>query len=437
MCSLRAGSRDVPAKRLKGRNMAIEALYDVIARCNRCGFCQVACPIFRSTGHEGGVARGKIALLRSLIEGHTSWSEELEQSLFACLLCGACTQNCFPAVPTAELMVQARKDYLERVGRKRLHRILVDHLLPNPALLRKTVRLAGYGRKGGLDRVAQSLGLLRFLGRDFPNSLDIVGSIPSRGFRDQNPPGVSRGRGRRLKMAYFVGCGQDILEPEAAEATLETLKDEAQEVHILNNVCCGLPAWTYGDMEGARRLAAMNLELLRETRVDSIVTDCSSCSSFLRQYPELFTSGTALQAQAQEIAGKVRDLVQLAPQRKTALSPSAAKHRVVTYHDPCHASRGQKLVREPRDFLGSLPSLEFRELPEADWCCGGAGSYALFHYDLAMQVLQRKMENVRSTGATLLLSSCPACLLQLRYGARKFEVQVEVRHLSQVMAGEV
>ena len=416
--------------------MAIEALYDAIARCNRCGFCQVACPIFRSTGHEGGVARGKIALLRSLIEGHTRWSEEIEASLFACLLCGACTQHCFPAVPTAELMVQARREYLERVGRKGLHRMLVDHLLPNPPLLRKTVRLAAFGQKSGMDRAAQSLGLLRFLGRDFPKSFDIVRSIPSRGFRDRMRPGVSKGRGKRLRIAYFVGCGQDILEPDAAEATLETLKDAAREVHVLDNVCCGLPAWTYGDIEGARRLAAMNLELLRRIKVDYIVTDCSSCSSFMHQYPELFASGVALRAQARETADTVRDLVQLAPQAKT-VAPPVSDHRVVTYHDPCHASRGQKIVREPRDFLKSLSAFEFRELPEADWCCGGAGSYALHHYDLAMQVLRRKMDNVRSTGASLLLTSCPACLLQLRYGARKFGVEVEVRHLSQVMAGEI
>ena len=96
--------------------MAVEEHYDEIARCNRCGFCQVACPIFRSTGHESGVARGRIALLRALIEGRMEWDRQLEEPLFACLLCGACTSNCFPAVPTADLILDARSQYLDRVG---------------------------------------------------------------------------------------------------------------------------------------------------------------------------------------------------------------------------------------------------------------------------------------------------------------------------------
>jgi len=107
---------------------------------------------------------------------------------------------------------------------------------------------------------------------------------------------------------------------------------------------------------------------------------------------------------------------------------------VVTYHDPCHASRGQKLTREPRDILGALPGLEYRELPEADWCCGGAGSYALSHYDLAMQVLDRKMENLKKTAAEVLVTTCPACIIQLSHGVRRHGLKVQVKHLTEVVS---
>jgi glycolate oxidase iron-sulfur subunit len=108
-------------------------------------------------------------------------------------------------------------------------------------------------------------------------------------------------------------------------------------------------------------------------------------------------------------------------------------HAVVTYHDPCHLSRYQKITREPRDLLRRLPGVEYRELPEADWCCGSAGSYALSHHDLSMQILERKMENIRSTGAEIVVTPCPACVMQLRYGAQRFGVPVQVMHLAEIL----
>ena len=109
--------------------MSIEERYEEIARCNRCGFCQVACPIFRATGHEAGVARGRVALVRALIEKRIEWNNELKEPLFNCLLCGACTANCFPGVATADLIVAARTEYLHRVGREPLHRLLFLSLI--------------------------------------------------------------------------------------------------------------------------------------------------------------------------------------------------------------------------------------------------------------------------------------------------------------------
>ena len=108
---------------------------------------------------------------------------------------------------------------------------------------------------------------------------------------------------------------------------------------------------------------------------------------------------------------------------------------IATYHDPCHASRGQGLIEEPRERLRAVAGLEFRELPEADWCCGGAGSYALSHYDLSQKVLDRKMDRVEQTGANLLVTSCPACIIQLRYGVRKRRLPVRVCHIVEVVSG--
>ena len=412
--------------------MKISEHDQTIAMCNRCGFCQVACPTFRATGHEAGVARGRLALLRALNEGRLEWSADLEEPLFACLLCGACTTNCFPAVPTSDLVVDAREEYLEKVGRNRIHKLLFEQLLPYPERLRRAAKAVSLGKNSGLSAVARALGLLRIFGRDFPQSEKIVGRMPGYALRERIKPGVLEGRGKELRVGYFVGCGMEIMNPVAAEASLDLLREAAREVHVLENACCGLPAKSYGDREAAKRLAQKNLELLASGRFDVIVTDCSSCAAFLKKYPDQFAEGNPLHEQAKAAASKVRDLVE----QVLATDPprfEEAKQVIVTYHDPCHASRGQSLVEQPRKILKSLPGVEYREMPEADWCCGGAGSYALSHYELAMKVLDRKIDNVEKTGAHVLVTSCPACIIQLAYGIRRRKLPIQVSHLSEVV----
>jgi len=413
--------------------MEIAKQYEEIARCNRCGFCQVACPIFRATGHEAGVARGRIALLRALAEQRVAWDEELKEPLFDCLLCGACTANCFPAVATADLVTDARSEYLDRVGRSRLHKLLFNRLLPYPGRLRLAARLAALGKKTGASKIARALGLLRIFGHDFPRAEEIVQRLPDRAFREKVKPGVVEGRGQ-LRIGYFVGCGTDIMCPDAAQATLRILCQLGQTVRVLDNCCCGLPPITYGDRPAAQKLAEKNLLQAADDEFDVIVTDCSSCAAFLKKYPTLFPEDDARHELAGSLAARVRDLSELVASTENPSFPGSRDEIVVTYHDPCHASRGQGLIEQPREVLRSMANVQYRELPEADWCCGGAGSYALSHFDLSRKVLDRKMDNVAETGANLLVTSCPACIVHLTYGVRKRGLPVRVCHLAELVS---
>lgn len=413
--------------------MDISEYYDEISQCNKCGFCQVACPIFRSTGHESGVARGRLALLRALIEGRLDWNKELEDPLFDCLGCGACTANCFPAVPTSDLVIKARSEYLEKVDRKPVHKMLFDYLLPYPRRLHLAARAVALGKNTGVSSLARALGLLRVFGRDFARAEEIVEKLPPLPFRDRIKPGAYEGSGESLRIGYFVGCGVDVIQQEAGEATLQLLKKIGKTVTLLNNCCCGLPAHSYGDLAAAKKLAAKNLDTLSSDDFDVIVTDCSSCASFLKKYQDIF-AGDERHEEAQRIAARFRDAVELIFSNDN-LSVKKTHPVVVTYHDPCHASRGQKITKEPREILKKIQGVEYRELPEADWCCGGAGSYALSHYDLSQRVLDRKMENLKKTDADLLVTSCPACMIQLSYGIRRHGLKTKVCHISQVVAG--
>ena len=382
------------------------------------------------------MARGRIALLRALIENRIEWDRELQEPLFACLLCGACTANCFPAVATADLIMDARSEYLDRVGRGKLHKLLFRHILPYPGRLRILARAAAVGKKSGLLKVARALGLLRIFGRDFPRAEQIVGRFPDKAFREKVEPGVFEGNGG-LRIGYFVGCGADLVCPDAAEATLRTLRQLGSTVEVLDNCCCGLPAVTYGDRAAAQELAAKNLRLLAGGDFDAIVTDCSSCAAFLKTYPTLFDPRDARHDAARACAAVVRDFPELVAATENPPLSRLEEKVIATYHDPCHASRGQGLVSEPREILQAIPALEYRELPEADWCCGGAGSYSLSHYDLSRQVLGRKMDNVEQTGANLLVTSCPACIIHLAHGARQRGLPLRVCHISEVISGRV
>ena len=413
--------------------MDICELYDDIARCNRCGFCQTACPVFRATGHEAGVARGRLALLRAIIEGRVEWSEEMKEPLFACLGCGACTAHCFPAVATADLMLLARSQYLDEVGRSEIHRLLFNHLLPYPNRLRLAARAAALGKKTGASKVAKALGLLRIFGRDFPKAEGIVEQFPKQALRDKIKPCVLDGEGESLRIGYFVGCGIDIMAPLAAEASIGLMLSLAKSVTVLANCCCGLPAANYGDRAAAQKLAEKNLALL-DGDFDIVVTDCSSCASYLKKYPALFPDGDPRHEAAEAAASRVRDIVELLAEAEPA-PPTRDGTLVVTWHDPCHAVRGQGLKAEPRKLLKALPGVEYRELPEADWCCGGAGSYALSHYELSREVLDRKIDNVAKTGATVLATSCPACIIHLAYGIRLRGLPIRVCHISELLAG--
>jgi len=442
--------------------MTVSANYDAIAKCNKCGFCHVACPIFRATGHESGVARGRLALLRGIIEKRVEWNEELEDPLFTCLGCGACTTNCFGAVPTADLVLNARSEYFENVGKKPAHRLLFEHLLPYPKRLHLAARAAAVGKNSGASKLANALGLLRIFGRDLPKAEGIVEKLPMESFRGNTKPGVYPGQGDKLRIGYFVGCGVDVIQVKAGAATFQELKKVGKSVTVLNNCCCGLPPWSYGDIENTKKLALKNLKVFTGADVDVIVTDCSSCASFLKEYKKVFKDDPENLALVEKTASLFQDVVEFLATRgegkaqagtegeavgsyydphgadnqgaATGTATGSDKPIIMTYHDPCHAVRGQGIKSEGRDILKKLPNVEFKEMAEADWCCGGAGSYALTHYELSQKVLDRKMKNLKNTDADILVTSCPACMIQLAFGIRRHGLKTKVFHISEIIA---
>jgi glycolate oxidase iron-sulfur subunit len=412
----------------------VREVSDELYKCNRCGFCQTRCPIYRITGLESSVARGHFARLQAVLQDELPFDGAIRDSLFACLMCRACTAECPPAIETDRIVAAARASFVAK-HQSRLQKFIFRRLLPNPGALRAAARGLGWLKRTHLAIFSNLLRLLPWFDRGLaeapalmptPRSFlrERLGTASALKYRSNRKAGAKR-------LTYFLGCGIDYALPDVGEASLDLLDAVGYTVTVAPNVCCGLPPYSYGDVESARRLAQQNMKALGAGD-EPIVTDCASCSSFLKDYPRLFDEGDTRRSDAEQLASRVRDLTELLASAELPENLQTVQ-AVVTYHDPCHLSRYHKITVQPRDLLRSIPGVEYRELPEADWCCGGAGSYSLTHHDLSMQILARKMENIRSTGAEIVVTPCPACVMQLRYGASKFRVPIEVLHLAELL----
>ncbi len=414
-------------------NPQFQHVYDEVSKCNRCGFCQAHCPIFDTTKSEKNVARGHNVHVRKLAEGTLEINPDFKDSLFECLLCKACVANCFPAVRTDKNVVAGRAEYVRRVGQPKTMRFVFHKLLPDQAKLAGYVRLAALAKSSGMVKLARALGILNWFGKDMDKAEGIVEKLPRTFFRDRVAQLKLEPAQAKMKVAYFVGCGFNFVLPHVSESTVDVLVRMGARVKVADNCCCGLPAYGYGDLEAARKMALKNMDILEKIEADTIVTECGSCSAFLKEYAELFLNEPALKERAERLGKKVKGFSEFVLNQLPETIPAGALSGKVTYHDPCHMSRYQNVVKQPRALLKKIPGLTYVEMPEADLCCGAAGSYNIMHYEQSMKVLDRKMDNLKKTEADILATECPGCLIQLSYGVKRAGLGVRVAHISQLL----
>jgi len=401
-----------------------EELEKTLQLCNKCGLCLAGCPIYKVTGIEWTSARGRVALLRSVFLDERLKLTDLKDPIFNCLTCNGCTEHCPPGVQTVDIIFRARQELLKQKGDSWIQRLLFQKMLPNPERLYKASRLLRLADVTGLHTLARKTGLTRLAG-DAGKAEAMVPRVPAgegleaikRAVKKIDKPGYSA--------AYFLGCYAPNFAPERAAATIRVLNKNRVEVTVPDFACCGLPAAGYGDMESARDLARKNIAIASKLKADAIVTPCASCSSFLKDYIKLLADDAEWAEKAKEFTGKVKDISEFLVDIGLNTEMGELK-RKVTFHDPCHLAHYQKIKDQPRTILKSIPGIEFVEMNEADMCCGAAGSYAFKNYDLSQKVLERKMGNVAKTGADTLVSSCPACIMQLACGAGQQKLPISV-----------
>jgi len=194
-----------------------------------------------------------------------------------------------------------------------------------------------------------------------------------------------------------------------------------------------MPYSGYGEMEQATNLARHNIDVFESTGVEVIVTDCATCGSFLKGYHALLKNDPEYAQRALSFSQKIQDISEFLTQSIDLRQDFGEVRAKVTYHDPCHLVREQKVALQPRQLLHLIPGLELVEMKEANWCCGGAGTYNLTHYELSMKLLERKMSNIAATEADLIATGCPGCLMQLRLGVKRKGLDCQVVHPIQLL----
>ncbi len=436
----------------------LKKLEEVVAACNRCGFCTSYCPTYNATGSEALSPRGRNQIVRALMEEKIVNPALAKESVDTCLLCGECTSVCFSEVPTARLMVETRNYLNQTMQVPKSLDFFLKKILPYPkrfkALLKISFVLKNFGgslllrsfsvvqkmfptlaaadallvkapmsfllekkmTKAYQEGVRKELSHAKVLAQE--KSKKTVGSMPT-----------------KTTYAYMPVCGSQYLRPRIGLATIRLFEKLRIDFEIPDAVCCGLPAASYGVNDEVRALGRKNIAHLEAQDYEQIIVDDSSCGAHLKDLPLFFQSDADWIARAHGLSQKVRELSVFLLQRglKEHLKLAPWVGGSVAYHDPCKAQYGQKIVNPPRELLTAIPRLKLVPIADSDQCCGGAGTYSFVHPELSKQVLKAKVKNIVASGCEILVTSSASCLTQVAAGLRDAGSKIQVLHLSEFL----
>jgi Fe-S oxidoreductase len=401
--------------------------------CIRCGLCLSACPIYREHLTETQSPRGRVALIRKMVEGELDPSANLTDQMYQCMACMACNTICPVGIKPADLVLESRgliEEYKPSWWKRPIFRGLFGHI---QAMEWSTLPVRLYQRLG-LQRVFHSSGLNEALPAQLRDMERMLPVMPARPLRHSLPVVTPAQGETRHRVGFFLGCIQSLMFADGSSATVEVLAHNGCEVRVPPEVtCCGMPPMGYGDLETVKQMARKNVDVFEKLEVEAIVTDCATCGSTLKEYAHILADDPAYAERAKAFGRKVRDISEYLIEIGIE-PPKTPLTLTVTYHDPCHLVRGQKIKDQPRRLLQMIPGLKLVEMKEADWCCGSAGTQIITHYHNSMALLDRKIDNVANTGADVVASGCPGCQLQLGLGVQRRGLDMKVKHPVQLLA---
>ncbi|MCE5195050.1 MAG: (Fe-S)-binding protein [Nitrospiraceae bacterium] len=368
-----------------------------LLKCVKCGGCKADCPTYDNDETESMAARGRLILLRELLLKRLKPSPELNDMIFSCLLCGACSNLCPSNVDITEQIYKGRR-VLKRSDKKRkLHRILTRAFIKSPSLSYKILQSLGHF-------ISPYLSKKGFIPSNF-NIPEAPFRVTQQVYKPSDPIG---------RVAIFTGCSINYFYPSLGVSLINILLKAGYEVIVPSGeVCCGVPMRTLGLEEEAKAAAKKNLRIFNKLKVEAVLSLCPTCIVAIKKhYPKLVGEAIKNAEDASTFLLKKLDLKKISPIKKHPLT--------FTYHDPCHMIHELGIKNEPREILKTI-GLSLTETEEKG-CCGFGGTFSLSFEDISKKMLDKQIKNYKKTGAHSIITSCPGCMMQFSKVSDKMPV---------------
>ena len=408
--------------------------YSLFLDCVHCGLCTAACPTYLETGNENDGPRGRIYLMRGVVDGRVELTSKVRRHLDLCLDCRSCETACPSGVQYGRLIEPFRVDMQKSERTGWFQRLVLYGLFPYPGRLRWALAPARLMQRLGLDRVLDWTGLPRLL----PGPLGrMYRLLPRLGPRGGRLPEVFPAEGqRRARVGLFSGCVGEAMFSETNLATARVLQANGCEVVVPRaQGCCGAIHYHSGSSDPAVAMARQNVEAFPDD-LDAVIVNVAGCGSMLKDYGHMGEETAGVEDSVIEslagFAGRVKDISEFLAELGLRDPPGEVPWRA-TYHDACHLVHAQKVRDAPRELLARVPGLELLPLPESEVCCGAAGSYNLTEPEMADGLVARKLSHIESTGAEVVITGNAGCSMQLQAALRELGRGVRVVHPVEVL----
>jgi glycolate oxidase iron-sulfur subunit len=378
--------------------------------------------------------------MRAIADDRLEVGRVFGEEMYFCLGCLACMTACPAGVNYAELFEHARAEVETRgvmrsPTRNLIRTFAINWLFGNMNRLQLLGRLLGLYQQLGLQMLVRRSGLLKLLPRRMQDleastpeiqplfSADLIAAVTA-------PLGP-----KRYRVAMLTGCAQDLIFSDVNRDTVEVLARNGCEVITpAEQLCCGSLHAHNGEWEAAQQLARKQIDLFPPDQFDAIITNAGGCGSHLKHYHKLLTEDVLYGRRARLWDQKVKDIHEWLHEIGIAPPSNGAPEIVVTYHESCHLAHGQRITAQPRRVLRSISNLRLVELAESNWCCGSAGIYNLIQPEMADELLRRKLQHIQATGAKIVATANPGCLLQLMNGAKQRGLNLRIAHPMTLLA---
>jgi len=408
----------------------------LIGDCVHCGFCLSTCPTYVLWGEEMDSPRGRIYLMKEGLEGEPM-SDSMVSHWDACLGCMACVTSCPSGVQYDKLIESTRAQVErrhERPAKDRALRALIFSIFPHPRRLRLLRGPLRGLQRTGLDRRLRRTGLLD---RMSPQLAAMERLTPRLGRPEPLPERIPASGERRAVVGLLTGCVQGAFFPGVNTATARVLQAEGCDVVVPPaQGCCGALSVHNGREAEAQRYARALIDSFESTGVERVVVNAAGCGSTMKEYADLLAGDLAYADRARAFQDKVRDVTEILAE----LGPVAPRHPLevtVAYHDACHLAHAQGVRSQPRELLGAIPGLDLREIADPELCCGSAGIYNILNPEPARELGDRKAANIVATGASLLVTANPGCLMQVAAAIERSGHPMAMAHTVEVLDASI